>query len=78
MVKKSQAKEFTKNFPDVHYFTDPYEDVDFIDDNFILLAENENLFNTVFNSEKIKNLYPNLERFIDSIYFTDQKSFIKE
>ncbi len=78
MVKKSNAREFTKNFNDINYFTDPSEDIDFMDDAFILLAENEKLFTHVFSHSKIKNIYPNIEKFIDSIYFTDQRTFIKE
>ena len=50
MIKRSNAKEYTKNFTDVNYFTDPYEDIEFVDDNFIVLAENENLFTTIFQT----------------------------
>jgi hypothetical protein len=61
------AKEFTKNFTDINYFTDPYEDIDFVDENFVVLAENVNLFTSVFSKEVLFNFSLENKKFISTI-----------
>ena len=73
ICKKKDIKANKKNYRELEEFTEvsnPY----FIDKNYVMLTEDEDTTNKIFNNKELMNQYKNLEKFIDLIFFTDRRT----
>ena len=73
ICKKKDIKANKKNYRELEEFTEmsnPY----FMDKNYVMLTEDEDTTNKIFNNKELMNQYKNLEKFIDLIFFTDRRT----
>ena len=73
ICKKKDIKANKKNYRELEEFTEmsnPY----FMDKNYLMLTEDEDTTNKIFNNKELMNQYKNLEKFIDLIFFTDRRT----
>ena len=73
ICKKKDIKTNKKNYRELEEFTEvsnPY----FMDKNYVLLTEDEDTTNKIFNNKELMNQYKNIEKFIDLIFFTDRRT----
>ena len=73
LCKKKDIKANKKNYRELEEFTEvsnPY----FMDKNYVMLTEDEDTTNKIFNNKELMNQYKNLEKFIDLIFFTDRRT----
>lgn len=73
ICKKKDIKANKKNYRELEEFTEmsnPY----FMDKNYVLLTEDEDTTNKIFNNKELMNQYKNIEKFIDLIFFTDRRT----
>ena len=73
ICKKKDIKANKKNYRELEEFTEvsnPY----FMDKNYVMLTEDEDTTNKIFNNKELMNQYKNIEKFIDLIFFTDRRT----
>jgi len=73
ICKKKDIKTNKKNYRELEEFTEvsnPY----FMDKNYVMLTEDEDTTNKIFNNKELMNQYKNMEKFIDLIFFTDRRT----
>ena len=73
LCKKKDIKANKKNYRELEEFTEvsnPY----FMDKNYVMLTEDEDTTNKIFNNKELMNQYKNIEKFIDLIFFTDRRT----
>jgi hypothetical protein len=73
ICKKKDIKANKKNYRELEEFTEvsnPY----FMDKNYVMLTEDEDTTNKIFNNKELMNQYKNLEKFIVLIFFTDRRT----
>ena len=73
ICKKKDIKANKKNYRELEEFTEvtnPY----FMDKNYVMLTEDEDTTNKIFNNRELMNQYKNIEKFIDLIFFTDRRT----
>lgn len=86
ICRKKDIKFMKKTYPDIDFMTQAY-DADFLNStstssksankNLILLTEEDETIDKLFD-RTLRNLYEQIEKNIDIIYFTDRQSYSKE
>jgi len=81
VCRKKDVKHMNKTYGDLKNITKPYQ-LDFMADSLTTLAEDKELFLSIFdfkeNKNMLMNLYHSIESNLDIIYFTDRKTYSNE
>ena len=75
ICKKKDVKFMKKTYDDIDFMTKGY-DADFLGKQMVLLTEDNEISDKIFTG-KVRELYDQVEPFIDIIYFTDRQSYSK-
>ena len=73
ICKRKDIKTTKKNYREVNEFTEGVSP-SYIDKNYILLTEDEEVINRIFSNKQFLFQYKKIEKFIELIFFTDRRS----
>ena len=73
ICKRKDIKTTKKNYREVNEFTEGVSP-SYIDKNYILLTEDEEVLNRIFSNKQFLFQYKKIEKFIELIFFTDRRS----
>jgi len=71
LCKKKQIKEMQNNRKEITFFCKDY-DPSFVDEKYILLAEDNSIFLDLFENRNLLGFYKKIEEFVNSIYYSDR------
>ena len=77
LCRNSEAKKFKKAYPDIDFFTKPYQP-SFLSDYLLLFAESSEIFIDIFRNKNILASFKKIEQYLDILYFSDRKTFTQE
>lgn len=77
LCKKKDVKTMKKTYSDVDFFTKP-QNPHFMNDSLVLLTEDYEIFEQMFQEKSFVSLYKKVEPYIDIVYFTDRQSYSQE
>jgi hypothetical protein len=72
-----EAKTFKKSYPDIDFFTRPFQP-SFLSDYHLLFAESSEIFIGVFRNKELLAAFKKIEQYLEILYFTDQMTFTLE
>lgn len=72
-----EAKTFKKSYPDIDFFTKPYQP-SFLSEYHLLFAESSEIFIDIFRNKNILASFKKIEQYLEILYFTDRKTFTLE
>ena len=73
ICKRKDVKTTKKNYREVNEFTEASNPL-YMDKNYMLLTEDEETINRIFNNRQFLNQYKKIEKFLDLIFFTDRRT----
>lgn len=72
-----EAKSFKKMYPDIDFFTRPFQP-SFLSEYHLLFAESSEIFINIFRNKSVLEAFKEIEQHLDIMYYTDQKTFTIE
>ena len=72
ICKRREAKTTKKTYEELDMFTEPVE-FNIISKQYVLLTESEEFMEKIFTNSQFKNLYTQIEKYIDMIFYTDRR-----
>jgi hypothetical protein len=73
ICRKKDIKATKKNYREINEFTEAVNPA-YLDKNYVLLTEDEELVNRIFNNKQFLSQYKKIENFLELIFFTDRRT----